>query len=61
MNGRRGNIKGIKNELICITVILFLSSITPLNQMQKTSFNIGGNDRQTSPNAMKLNKITPND
>ena len=37
-----------------------MSSITPLNQMQKTSFNLGWNDRQSSPNAMKLNKMTPN-
>ena len=29
--------------------------------MQKASFNPRGNDRKTSPNAMKLKKITPND
>ena len=28
--------------------------------MQKTSFNLGGNDRKSSPNAMKLNKMTSN-
>ena len=37
-----------------------MSAIAPLNQMQKTSFNLGGNDRQSSPNSMKLNKMTPN-
>ena len=27
---------------------------------KNTSFNLGGNDRKTSPNAMKLKNITPN-
>ena len=56
----QGTCEGNKYELICITIQLLMYAITPLNQMQKTSFNLGGNDRQTSPNSMKLNKITPN-
>ena len=51
---KQGTCKGHQYELICITIQLLMSAITPL------SFNLSGNDRQTSPNAMKLNKITPN-
>ena len=57
---KQGKCKGNKYELICITIQLLMSSITPLNQMQKDQFQPWGNDRQTYPNAMKLRKITPN-
>ena len=56
----QGTCEGNKYEIICITIQLLMYAITPLNQMQKTSFNLGANNRKTSPNAMKLNKITPN-
>ena len=38
---------------------LLMSSITQI-RFKKTSFNLGENDRQSSPNAMKLNEMTPN-
>ena len=58
---KQGTYKGHQHELMCITIQLLMSDITPLNHMQKDQFNLGGNDRQTSPNAMKLNKMIPND
>ena len=58
---KKGTCKGHKYKLICITIQLIMSAITPLIRCKNTSFNLGENDRKTSPNAMKLNKITPND